>query len=438
LELICDTGPEVPATVIGDPTRFQQILSNLVGNALKFTAQGHLFISVREDSREGNRSLLHVSVADTGIGIPADKQETIFEAFRQADGSTTRRFGGTGLGLTISSTLVQLMGGRIWVESEPGAGSTFHFTVVLELADRPQEIVAPVAPLDLDVLIVDDNDVNRRILSEQVARWGMTPTTVASGSEAILAMTAAAERKRPFDLVLLDANMPEMDGFGVASEISARPVLSGATVMMLTSSGEYGDSSRCAALGIKAYLVKPIDAGALRAAIHQAISAVTPGSVVPQLSRPDAGGLAKGRSGVRRRVLLVEDNLINQRVGAGLLTRRGHDVLVAQNGREAMTLLEDQMFDVVLMDLQMPVMGGIEATEAIREREHGSGRHTRIVAMTAHAMNSDRERCLQAGMDGYLAKPIDPRLLFAAVEQTLGEAAPLVGPQLVASTDSNR
>ncbi|MEO7190958.1 MAG: response regulator [Vicinamibacterales bacterium] len=433
LELICECAPGVPSTVLGDPTRFQQILSNLVGNALKFTTKGHVFVAAREDSREGNRSLLHISVSDTGIGIPADKHETIFEPFRQADGSTTRRFGGTGLGLTISSTLVQLMGGRIWVESEPGAGSTFHFTVVLELADEAQEVAAPPLPLNLNVLIVDDNDVNRRILSEQVARWGLTGTAVGSGRDAMQAMTAAAEGKRPFDLVLLDANMPDMDGFSVASEISAQPVLSRATVMMLTSSGEFGDSSRCAELGIKAYLVKPIDADALRAAIQQAISTVTPGSSGSKLSRSDAGGLAKGSSGVRCHVLLVEDNRINQRVAVGLLNRRGHDVVVAENGQEALTRLEHDTFDVVLMDLQMPVMGGIEATGAIRERERGSGRHTRIVAMTAHAMSSDRERCLQAGMDGYLAKPINPRLLYAAVEQDAVTPEPSAEPELASS-----
>jgi two-component system sensor histidine kinase/response regulator len=424
LELICDIDPDVPAGVIGDPTRIQQVLSNLVGNALKFTAHGHVCIIVREESRAPGSTRLHFSVSDTGIGIPADKHAAIFEAFRQADGSTTRRFGGTGLGLTISATLVRLMGGRLWVESEPGVGSTFHFTVALDVADMPETAPTRPPPPHLKVLIVDDNDVNRRILSEQVTRWGMTPTLVESGHAALEIMIEAARTTRPFQLVLLDANMPDMDGFAVATDIAKHPSLTSATVMMLTSSGEYGDHTRCAALGIAAYLTKPIYAADLLSAIELAISAPSSVPTGPSLSESSAGALA-GKAGSRRaRVLLVEDNIVNQRVASGLLTRRGHDVTVAQHGGEALALLDQATFDVVLMDLQMPVMGGIEATRAIRARELISGEHICIVAMTAHAMNGDRERCLNAGMDGYLSKPIDPQMLFAVVEQQrdLGDA----------------
>jgi PAS domain S-box-containing protein len=415
LELICEIGPEVPAGVVGDPTRIQQVLTNLVGNALKFTEQGHIFVAVRQDSHTARSTKLHVSVTDTGIGIPPEKHDLIFEAFRQADGSTTRRFGGTGLGLTISATLVRLMGGRIWVESAPGAGSTFHFTVALDVTDVPE--VQPADPRrHLNVLIVDDNDVNRRILAAQVSGWGMTATVVARGGAAIEALTAAAQDHRPFDLVLLDANMPDMDGFEVAAEVAKHPELSGATVMMLSSSGEYGDQSRCAELGIAAYLTKPVYAANLLAAIERAIGA-KPSAAAPLPATSRAGVLAMGAPGVCARILLVEDNVVNQQVASGLLTRRGHHVTVVENGREALDRLDRETFDLVLMDLQMPVLGGLDATVAIRLHERATGQHVRVVAMTAHALNSDRERCLAAGMDGYLSKPIDPFLLFSVVEQ---------------------
>ena len=416
LELICDIDPDVPAGVVGDPTRIQQVLTNLVGNALKFTERGHVFIAVREDSRAEGSTKLHFSVTDTGIGIPPEKHDAIFEAFRQADGSTTRRFGGTGLGLTISATLVRLMGGRLWVESEPGAGSTFHFTVALDITDAPEAQPADSHPPHLEVLIVDDNDVNRRILAEQVRRWGMTATVVASGRAAVEALTAAAQAHRPFELVLLDANMPDMDGFEVAAEIAKRPELAGATVMMLSSSGEYGDQARCAELGIAAYLTKPVYAANLLAAIERAIGSKL-FVAAPPAAKSAAGAFAMDAEGRRCRILLVEDNVVNQQVASSLLTRRGHHVTVVENGREALARLDQETFDLVLMDLQMPVMGGLDATVAIRFRERVTGQHVRIVAMTAHAMNSDRERCLSAGMDGYLSKPIDPLMLFAVVEQ---------------------
>jgi signal transduction histidine kinase/CheY-like chemotaxis protein len=423
LELICNIHPNVPPTVIGDPTRLQQVLANLVGNGLKFTERGHLFIDVREQSRADGRTTLHFSVTDTGIGIPRPQHDAIFQAFNQADGSTTRRFGGTGLGLTISASLVRLMEGRIWVDSEPGSGSTFHFTVSLEVADTQELPGTPFRPPPLDVLIVDDNDVNRRILSEQVSRWGMKPTSVGGGRTAIDTMVAAARERRPFSLVLLDANMPEVDGFAVAEAIAATPELASATVMMLTSSGEYGDQGRCAELGIAAYLTKPVYAADLLAAMERALAAKPSRPAGADDSRPAGGTLAMAPGGTRVRVLLVEDNVVNQRVAAGLLARRGHDVTIAQHGEEALALLATHTFDVVLMDLQMPVMSGIEATHAIRIREAASGEHIRIVAMTAHAMEGDRERCMQAGMDDYLSKPIDPPRLFAAVEQPSDSAA---------------
>jgi two-component system, sensor histidine kinase and response regulator len=423
VELLCDVDPMLPGGVIGDPVRFQQILTNLVGNAIKFTAAGHVLVTVREDARAEGSTRLHVSVTDTGIGIPLEKQGAIFEPFRQADGSTTRRFGGTGLGLTISATLVQLMGGRLWVESEPGVGSTFHFTVSLDTTDVG-EPPAPQCHLpEMAVLIVDDNEVNRRILIEQVRRWGLSPTAVAGGRTALDALTAAARIGRPYGLVLLDAHMPEFDGFDVAAAIAGRPELAGPTVMMLTSSGKYGDHSRCRELGIAAYLTKPVQAEELFIAVGRALGS-RPASLVRPIAAPPATGLAIALDGAPKRILLVEDNVVNQRVALGLLNRRGHDVVIAGNGREALDIHDRERFDVVLMDLQMPVMGGIEATREIREREAATGDHVRIVAMTAHAMTGDRDRCLAAGMDEYMSKPINPKVLFSLIEQPSSQGLP--------------
>jgi signal transduction histidine kinase/DNA-binding response OmpR family regulator len=410
LELIGDVAADIPAGIAGDPGRIGQIIANLVGNAIKFTAQGHVLVQVRCAERLGDRARLHFSVSDTGIGIPASKHAAIFEAFSQADGSTTRRFGGTGLGLTISSTLVNLMGGRIWLESEPGHGSTFQFTAtfpVAELEVRPT--VDPVL-VNLPVLIVDDNGVNRRIFHEVLTRWHMKPCAVENGPAALRALTEAARAGNPFALVLLDANMPDMDGFAVAERMGAHPTLRGATIMMLTSSGQFGDSTRCVELGIRAYLTKPIRQTDLFDAICRALQMQAgTGAAHPRTCGEDAP--LEGA-----RILLAEDNIVNQRVAVGLLTRRGHTVDVVNNGVEALAALAASSYDLVLMDIQMPEMGGIEATRAIREREASSGRHTRIVAMTAHAMAGDRERYLASGMDGYLSKPVDPRTLFAAVE----------------------
>jgi signal transduction histidine kinase/DNA-binding response OmpR family regulator len=419
LELLCEVESTVPDAVVGDPGRFKQIVTNLVGNAIKFTDTGHVLVTIGETRRDAGSSGLHVSVADTGIGIPIEKQRAIFEAFSQADGSTTRRFGGTGLGLTISTTLAQMMGGRLWVESEPGAGSTFHFTVDLEVTELANHEAAPNLP-DLSVLIVDDNPVNRRILIEQVRRWKLRPVAVDSGRGAVEALDAAARDGQPFGLVLLDANMPEFDGFDVAAEIARRPELARPTVMMLTSSGKYGDHHRCRELGIAAYLTKPVHGRDLFVAIGRALEARPALPALSSSPKPAAGSRSAAN---RRRVLLVEDNVVNQRVAIGLLKRRGHTVVAVDNGREAVDALQKDVFDVVLMDLQMPVMSGLDATTLIRDRERASGGHIPIIAMTAHAMAGDRERCLASGMDGYLSKPVDPQLLFAAVEQQQAIAA---------------
>jgi len=423
LELIADVAADVPAGIVGDPGRIGQVIANLVGNAIKFTEHGHVLVQVRCDEQIGDRAQLTFSVSDTGIGIPHSKHSTIFEAFSQADGSTTRRFGGTGLGLTISSTLVRLMGGRIWVDSDPGRGSTFQFTASFALADLPSRSYDPVL-INLPVLIVDDNEVNRRIFNEMLTRWRMKPVAVDSGAAALAALADASRRGTPFSLVLLDANMPEMDGFTVAEKMAAQPDLGGATIMMLTSSGQFGDSTRCRALGIGAYLTKPIRQADLYIAMCDTLQA----HAAPR--KPDHAAVDAAEQPVQRaRILLAEDNIVNQRVAVGLLTRRGHSVEVANNGLEALEKLEKGSYDVVLMDIQMPEMGGIEATAAIREREAGTGRRTRIVAMTAHAMAGDRERYLASGMDGYLSKPIDQHTLFAAVEVPISSSSIRLRPE---------
>jgi signal transduction histidine kinase/CheY-like chemotaxis protein/HPt (histidine-containing phosphotransfer) domain-containing protein len=436
IELLCDLDPAIPDAIVGDPVRVRQVLANLIANAIKFTEAGHVLLEIREDARCEGSTRLHFLVSDTGIGIPLEKHATIFEAFSQADGSTTRRFGGTGLGLTISATLVQMMAGQIWVESTEGVGSTFHFTAPFDTSALPEAVPQAISLAQLPVLIVDDNAVNRRILQEQVGRWRMTPTAVNDGAAALEALSAAARAGNPFRLVLLDANMPEHDGFWVAEQIAARPELCRATIMMLTSSGHYGDAARCRDLQIAAYLTKPVNGPDLFDAVCRVMQSTTawvPESPRQTIAPPRFAGL---EAPVRRaKILLAEDNVVNQRVAVGLLTRRGHAVTVANNGREALAALERDTFDLVLMDVQMPEMGGLEATAAIRQGEQRTGGHLRIVAMTAHVMTGDRERCLAAGMDGYLSKPIDRQMLFAVVEQgESGTAAPARAPA-VASLD---
>jgi signal transduction histidine kinase/DNA-binding response OmpR family regulator len=410
LEVVCHVLPDVPHVAVGDPGRLRQVLVNLVGNAIKFTERGQILVEVQVESKGDDTSVLHYVVSDSGIGIPAEKQQAIFEPFKQADGSTTRRFGGTGLGLTISSTLVELMGGRIWLESAPYEGSTFHFTARLGISDARPEATA-INLTDLPVLIVDDNAVNRRVLHDLLVRWKMRPTAVDSGAAAIKALVDAKERRRPFALVLLDANMPEMDGFEVARRIRDDEQLGGATIMMLSSSGQYGESAKCRDVGIANHLTKPVDQRELLAAIGRALAHEGPRSSLP------ASMLPSELPDRRLHILLAEDNVVNQRLAASLLERRGHRVTIAANGREALAAIERQTFDVVLMDVQMPEMGGFEATTAIRERERGGGARLPIVAMTAHAMKGDRERCLDAGMDDYLTKPLDSRRLCLLVEQ---------------------
>jgi two-component system sensor histidine kinase/response regulator len=420
LELIVDVEKAVPHTVRGDPGRLRQILVNLFGNAIKFTRQGEVVLRVTTEAATPPDLVLHFSVRDTGVGIPLDQQHRIFEAFTQADGSMTRLYGGTGLGLTISSQLVRVMGGRIWVESEPGRGSTFHFTATLALGNAAAVPAAPDAVdlQDLRVLIVDDNATNRRLLDEMFTSWQMVPTLAASVPQALVALRAAQVSGTPFPLVVTDVQMPETDGFTLAETIKKDPGIPGVTVVMLTSAGQPGDAARCRELGIAAYLHKPVKRSELRATIFSALSGPAAGRDRPALVT---------RHSLREthqsgRILLVEDNSVNQLVAKRLLEKRGHTVAVANDGQEALAILDAESvgFDCVLMDVQMPEMDGLECTAIIRAREQVSGRHLPIVAMTAHAMQGDAARCLAAGMDAYLSKPIQPDELFDVIERHLG------------------
>jgi CheY-like chemotaxis protein len=377
-------------------------------------------LEVAQEAQEGNELRLHFTVRDTGIGIPADKQKLIFEAFSQADSSTTRRFGGTGLGLTISSRLVEAMKGKIWVESEPGKGSQFHFTLCLGAAGNTAAQPPDGASLaGKSVLVVDDNFTNRRILTEMFWMWDMQPAEAASAQEALSHLRRAAERATPFDLVVTDIHMPEMDGFGLVGRIKNTPALAGTAVIMLTSGEKRGDMQRCRELGVSTHLMKPVRRSELRAAIVRALEHREHAGLAEKAEGHEARvSLPQAPAARRSHILLAEDNEVNQRVAAGLLKKGGHSVVIVGNGREAVFALRSEEFDLVLMDVQMPEMDGFEATTAIRQDEAGTNRHIPIIAMTAHAMTGDRERCLAAGMDGYISKPIRPGDLFNLIEQT--------------------
>jgi signal transduction histidine kinase/DNA-binding response OmpR family regulator len=409
LEVICHVLPDVPGAVVGDPGRIRQVLTNLIGNAIKFTERGQILIQLELVSRDHDVAELHCSVSDSGIGVPKDKQATIFEAFRQADGSTTRLYGGTGLGLTIASTLVELMGGAIWVESEPHGGSTFHFTMRLRVSDAQPEVMT-LDLTDLRVLVVDDNLVNRRILQEWLTRWKMVPSVVESGAAALDALVRGSETGAPFSLVLLDVNMPAMDGFEVARRIKEDSRLAGATIMMLSSRGQSAERANGQAIGIAQYLTKPIEQRELLAAMGRVLA---PERLPPTLT---PAMLASEPPERRLRVLVAEDNIVNQRIASIVLQKRGHRVTIANNGREALVAYERESFDVVLMDVQMPQMDGLEATAAIRAREAVTKVHVPIIALTAHAVKGDRERMLEAGMDDYLSKPLDAQRLVDLIE----------------------
>jgi two-component system sensor histidine kinase/response regulator len=413
LELACHILPDVPDALVGDPGRLRQVLINLVGNAIKFTEAGEVIVEVRATSATEAEAGLEFTISDTGIGIAPEKQWQIFGAFVQADSSTTRRFGGTGLGLTISADLVEMMGGRIWVTSEQGRGSQFRFVATFEIQPQPRaESRPPASSLhDLRVLVVDDNAANRTILQELLTNWRMDATPVDSAAAALAALDEAIRRQRPFHLVLTDALMPDVDGFALARQIAADARLSDAKVIMLTSSGAPPPRQRGVDRTIVSQLTKPVKQSDLLDAILTAFGE----SIDPQ-ARED---VRERRRAVDRRlnILVAEDNLTNQKLVTFLLEQERHRVTMVSNGREAVVKSADGPFDLILMDVQMPEMDGFEATAAIRRRERTTGTHIPIVAMTAHAMAGDRERCLAEGMDAYLSKPLRPDDLLATIDE---------------------
>jgi CheY-like chemotaxis protein len=424
--------PDAPATLYSDRQRLEQVLRNFFSNALKFTHQGSVSLTIGpapadvvfKRIKPGSGPVLAIAVADTGIGVPRDKQELIFEAFQQADGTTSRKYGGTGLGLTICRQLVELMRGRIWVESKPGEGSTFHFTAHFGIGESAEPPLAGGRLLnDLRVLVVDDNPTSQAVLIEMLESWKMRPVGVGDGAQALAELQRATEAGEPYALILLDAEMPGTDGFEVATRINQHPGHSGATLMMLNADDQRNDKARCRELGIAACLTKPIAPSELFDALAGSLGI---GARLQTATLSAASTLHEQRASLA--VLLAEDNPVNQVLGIRLLEKFGHRVTLANNGREAVEKYQQGPFDVILMDVDMPEMNGYDATATIRGLEQANGRHIPIVAMTAHAMDGSRERCLEAGMDGYISKPIDTEALWLELERIAGGiAAPVIG-----------
>jgi PAS domain S-box-containing protein len=425
LELACRIEPGLPEYVRGDPGRLRQILVNLIGNAIKFTESGEIFVNVTREAVQDGILVLCVSVSDTGVGIPRDKLDAIFSPFEQAESSTTRRFGGSGLGLTISRQLAEMMGGRIWCQSEVGNGSTFSFTARLPVVDRPARSIAHRASLTgLKVLVVDDNHTNRRILGELLTHWGMLPLLSESAQAARHAVETAERERNPVRLVLLDQCMPLESGIEFAIKFRDTPAGKDCPIILISSTITSADLEIARDIGVTRVMSKPVMPLDLLEEISQLMSGNQP-------LAPPATQLSRNRHNQPRRILLVEDNIVNRRVALGVLQKAGHEVHTAQHGKEALDRLANLEYDLILMDMQMPVMDGYEATREIRAREHASGGHVPIVAMTAEALKDDRERCLATGMDNYLSKPVDPEQLLRVVELypaiclTLPDASPI-------------
>ena len=433
LELTQEVAEGVPDYLTGDPGRLRQIVLNLVGNAIKFTEHGEVAMQVRVEHRGEDAARLHVSVRDTGIGIPPEKHALIFESFSQADGSTTRRYGGTGLGLSISKRLIHMMKGRVWIESELGKGTIVHFTAQFGLREPPADLLeaSPVNLANLQVLVVDDNDTNRRILVETIRGWRMVPTPAESGGAALGLL-----EERSFDLVLLDLQMPGMDGFEVADRIQQRWPRLSVNIVVLSSLGQRGDADRCRALNVGAYLCKPVKCSDLLESIEGVLRRGKASGDAAELVTRHSLRESRGPESTRAlNILVAEDNPINQTVARRMLEKAGHRIVVAANGQLAVDALSIEHFDVVFMDVQMPVMDGFEAVAEIRRREEAAKRgdpgysrwsgRTPIIAMTAHAMAGDRDRCLAAGMDGYVGKPIRPAELMESIAPLLENDAVL-------------
>jgi signal transduction histidine kinase/DNA-binding response OmpR family regulator len=418
LELLYDIDPAVPAILSGDPGRLRQILTNLVANAIKFTEVGEIVVRVVKETVRDHYVLVHFTVTDTGIGIPPGKLKSIFQAFTQADGSTTRRYGGTGLGLTISRRLAALMGGKIWVESKAGHGSTFHFTA--EFGFTAEEIASADSEClqGTSVLVVDDNSTNCEILSKALGNWGARVTVARGAADGVLLLEEARQALQPFKLLLLDSRMPEMDGLGFCNLIREKSIWAETKIIMMSSIADTKDLQRFREAGISNYLTKPLDSRNLKNTVLSLLSAGA--TITPKISF----GAVPEELKNSLRILIVEDNAINLALMSTLLKKRRHSVVAAGNGMEALYALAHGTFDVVLMDVQMPEMDGLEATRLIREKEAECGGHIPIIAMTANAMVGDREKCLSAGMDSYLSKPVKVGALFKAIYDVLASSAP--------------
>jgi signal transduction histidine kinase/DNA-binding response OmpR family regulator len=416
LELICDVSSSAPNVLVGDSGRLRQIIVNLLGNAVKFTNEGEISVTAEVASETDESICLHFSIRDTGIGIPEDKFKVIFQAFSQADGSTTRNYGGTGLGLTISARLVELMGGRIWLESEPGLGSTFHFTANFKF-DKEQSLLmkqlVPASFAGVKVLVVDDNASNGAMLTGRLSNWRMNASVLSEGSSAVSQVLTAQAAGDPYHLILVDSQMHGADGFTLVEALRSQPQLNCAIVMMLPPATHESEVARCKEIGVSTQLMKPIGYSELLAALNRVIQ-----STPIEISKSECDEVSPATTESRRthKILLAEDNLINQNLAICLLEKKGHSVTLATTGLEALSHFRQGEFDLILMDIQMPEMSGIDATRAIRVLEQTWGEHIPIVAMTAHAMKGDRERCLEAGMDEYITKPIDSAELYAVIE----------------------
>jgi signal transduction histidine kinase/DNA-binding response OmpR family regulator len=429
LELLCDIAPEVPELVEGDPGRLRQIILNLVSNAIKFTHLGEVMLKAEVESEELDTRLIKFTVEDSGIGIPLEKQLSIFSPFTQADSSTTRKYGGTGLGLSISAHLASMMGGRIWLDSEAGKGTQFHFTVRLKVLNKRPETAYSV-PLQalkgMRILVVDDHRMNRRIIEGILKQWGAESTCAESGRQALSELVTACRAGDSYRLVVTDMNMPEMDGFMLVEQMRNNPELSAVTVMMLSSASHRGDVERCRQLGILAYLFKPVRKRELMTAILAALGQSAGASATARVIKAAQPVRVKGL-----RILLAEDNRVNQIVATRMAEKMGHSVVVAGNGQIALMLLATQPFDLVLMDVQMPEMDGLTAVGKIRKSEQSTSFHLPVIAMTAHAMKGDRERCIAAGMDGYVSKPISGQVLEDAIASAMGEGDEAAVSQLL-------
>ena len=413
LELAYQIDPAIPRLLMGDAHRLKQVLINLIGNAIKFTEKGEVVLRVTAEESTRSEARLRFALSDTGIGIPAEKQQLIFEAFSQADASTTRKYGGSGLGLAISSRIVALMDGRMWVESKPGEGSTFYFTARLQVAAGRMKAADTIQSdlLGVRVLVVDDNASNRTILEEALKNWGLIVRAAGSGPDALQELHSAVSQGRACQLLLADSRMPGMDGFALVEAVRQSPELKVSSVMMLTSDDYHSSIRRCRQLGIFAHLLKPVTLIELLAVIRETVSPVT--------AQVESAHSEKKCSSIPIRILLAEDNLVNQRLAVRTLEKMGHEVVVAHTGQEALNEIRGQKFDLVLMDVQMPEMDGYAATREIRRSEQGGLGHMPVIAMTAHAMKGDRESCLDAGMDDYIAKPVNREELERVIERVM-------------------